>query len=172
MKKILFILLIIATITGCSIEKRQERRCRKCENSQIIAVHDTVKEAIRDTFMIISPDTSNFWALLECNEQNDVLLRQIKNTSTQGIKTIVSFKRDTLIVTSTIDSAKVWFALKDKFISKNDKESKITVLPPVKIKYISFVQYCYISLFIILAFVLGVIFSKQVKNIFRLLLKL
>ena len=172
MKKLLFFIAITALFASCNVQKRQEKRCRKCENSQIISVHDTIREMIRDTFVVIDADTSNFTAYLECNEQNEVLLSQIKNYSSQGLKTVVVYKDKILTVTTTVDSSKVYFALKDKFSSKTDKENEIIKLPPEKIKYISFWQYCYIALFIILSFILGVIFSKQIKNICKIPLKM
>ena len=160
MKKLIFFFILIAVISSCSIEKRQQRHCRKCEKSQIVTIRDTIKETIRDTFLIIDSDTSNFFALLECNEQNDVLLRQIKNTSTQGIKTVVSFKHDTLVVTSTIDSAKVWFALKDKFSKQS--EEKTTVIEK-KIKYIPKFLF---SMSLIIAFLIGIISYKYILKRF------
>jgi hypothetical protein len=82
---------------------------------------DTVRETVRDTFKWIEADTSNFWALIECNERNEAYIRELQNNSTTGLKTVLKWKHDTLIVTTTVDSQKVYFNLKEKYLSKTDK---------------------------------------------------
>jgi len=127
MRKLVFFITTIFILTvSCNPQKRMQRLCSKCPSKEIITKADTFIQTLRDTSIMIQADSSNFMAVLRCDSLNNAYLKEINILSTKGIKTVVYFKHDTLRVVNTMDSVKVYMALKDKY--KSDTQVKEIVI--------------------------------------------
>ena len=107
MKKYLFIALITLFVTGC-----------KCAKPVVVSETETVTitETLRDTTIIIERDASMMQALLECDENNNVIVRELFEwQSGKHIAPPRLIIRDNIVtVTAEVDSFAVYIAWKQR----------------------------------------------------------
>jgi hypothetical protein len=84
---------------------------------------------------------------------------------------VLKWKHDTLIVTTTVDSAKVFYSLKEKYLSKTDKSEVIRTQIVHKL-------YWWWWILLVVAAIIGGVVNKyagkfiNIKNIFTKILAL
>lgn len=107
-----------------------------CKQLQPVVTTDTSKtitvtETIRDTTLIVQPDSASIKALFGCDSLNQVYVKQLAVEQGKKIKTEIQWLPGGLMyVTAKIDSQKVYFSWKEKHIHEVDstKVSKVTVI--------------------------------------------
>ena len=167
MKTIYLIPILALLITGCSLEKRvfkNEQYVRELLNAP-----DTIKIIKTNKVEIekVIQDSLTLEALLECNDSNIVLIKNINLIKTQGVKTEVIFKNNTLYIKSKFDSV-AWikkyesFSSKEKIITiERDKQSTLDKLSKYEAKKALYLK----MLLITWAIIIGLIFMKIKKII-------
>jgi hypothetical protein len=81
MKKILIILGFVLLLSSCFItKKKREQICNDCKTYTIEYIRDSIY--IRDTAVIIKPDSASIDALMECDSLGNVRVSEI--TTLQG----------------------------------------------------------------------------------------
>lgn len=106
-----------------------------CNTPRIVEVErtKTVKEVVRDTAIIVQPDSSMLQALIECDSVGNAYIREImmlkagKNMKAPQ----ADLSQNVLTVTAEIDSFAVYAALKDRYTETTDvkvveKERELT----------------------------------------------
>jgi hypothetical protein len=123
-------ILVISAITilfliSCNpcryVSKHQE-----CFQADSILITNTVIQT--DSIRFTEPDTMALSLLFECDSNNNVLMRELKDVSSKGIQTEVIFKDNRLDVSGFVDS----IAILNKLIetTKAKETTKINPLNP------------------------------------------
>jgi len=109
-----------------------------CKQLQPVVTTDTTKtktitvtETIRDTTLIVQPDSASIKAFLGCDSLNQVFLRELAIEKGRKIDPVVKWlPGGVLEVTAKVDSEAVYFAWKERYVHEVDstKVSKVTVV--------------------------------------------
>ena len=113
----LFIICIYILISGCVTEKQRIKICSTCP--QKVVTNTVIKDSIIEkiTPYMIEPDSASFWALLDCDSNNHVLISQLETWNGKILKPNYYFKHDTLFMNVKIDSLKIYAKYKEKYYS-------------------------------------------------------
>ncbi len=115
-----FSLILVLFLTGC-------------KTPQPVVQHTvTVKETLRDTTVIVEPDTASVKALLECDSLNQVVMKELDVVKGRKIAPQVKFRDRVLEITMPVDSEAVYFSWKERHKIESEK---VTVTKVVKEKY-------------------------------------
>lgn len=90
------------------------------------SVHETSTSSVRDSVTWLQLDTSLFDAIFECDSMNNVLIKEVNEYKSKGVKTRVVFKDNHLQLSMFTDS----IAILNKIISEH-KTSVTYVKNPV-----------------------------------------
>ena len=118
--KNLLIILTISLFASC--------RCNKPAVSEKETI--TVRETIRDTTVIVEPDVSMLQALLECDENRNVVIRQLTELQS-GVRLKppqMTMRNNVLTVVAQVDSFGVYVAWKER---ETEKVRTVTVTEKV-----------------------------------------
>lgn len=129
--------LLIILVSSCITKER----CAKYYPPQITrtdTVKMSVKEILRDTVLKISSDSSWIKALLECDKNGKVVLKEYldyKSGKTAGIPRV--FIHDNVLQADCkCDSAKIHAILKDRETKVNHSSTETITPPAIEVKYI------------------------------------
>ena len=125
MRKLIILLFMFAIFTAC----------RTLKPPQIIerttSIHDTV-EKVRDTMIKIPADSAWLKALLECDKNGQIHIKQLTDYIA-GIKMKppeIQIKDNIITIKAKVDSTAVYAALKDRYVTSKEtayKEKKVEV---------------------------------------------
>lgn len=77
---------------------------------------DTVTETIRDTVVVVRPDSTILSALVECNEVGEARLKEIRQLRNSARAVTSMGMRDNRIeVKTVVDSLKIYLALRERY---------------------------------------------------------
>lgn len=104
----------------------------------------TVEEIIRDTTVLIKPDTATVKALFECDSLNQVVLKELDVVKGRKVAPEVKFKDRWFEVTLPVDSESVYLSWREKHKTETvtvtiTKIEKVKIKPPWYIKVLSWI---------------------------------
>lgn len=127
-RRLKVVLLVLVSLvlgsTGC--KQLQPVVSQTTTNERIV----TVTETLRDTTVVIQPDSAFVKAFLECDSLNHVVMRELVIANGRKVAPEVKFKYGVLEVTMPVDSEAVYIAWKERYVQVTDstKVSKVTVV--------------------------------------------
>lgn len=128
MKKYITIIILIL-LSSCISQNRINKICSTCPTSNI-EIHDTI---VRDSLVQrydtinIPSDSSSFYALLECDSLNNIILKNINIKNGENLSTIFLLKDNILKLETKYKGYqfyKTWFE-KHRIIKLNSRIDKI-----------------------------------------------
>jgi hypothetical protein len=125
MKKIVVIaLLVMFLVSGC---KQLKLIPGITTDNQTV-----ITETVRDTIILFKADSSFFRALLECDSNRQIILRQLDNVQGNKVKQDIVYRNKILTVQAKVDSQAVYLSLKDRY-QQNTKNEVIVKEKIVKV---------------------------------------
>jgi hypothetical protein len=130
MKKLLILSIVALVLSGCSIERRQNRHCKLCPtkneiiNKDSLATHlkdslykslyRLISDKTRDSISMLPGDTALFMAYLSCGEQNQILIDSIRSYNTSGMNSDISLRDNTIYLRANTDSLAVYHKIRER----------------------------------------------------------
>lgn len=111
--------MLLLSCNPCKNIAKYER----CFPVDSILIEKTVIQ--RDSFTFTEPDTLSMQLLFECDSNNNVLIRELNNTSSKGIDVKYIFKDNRLNLTAYVDS----IAILNKLIETTKNKEIIRTNP-------------------------------------------
>jgi hypothetical protein len=156
MRPAAIILFIIASLSSCRTPKII---------TETVTVRETVTETVHDTTIVVEKDNSAIRALLECDEERNVLVKKLVDVRAGERVHPPALKIEDNILTAEceVDSFTIYLAWKDRFVETDT--IKHTVLPPTIVKEPSGWQWFQIWLGRILVAVAIIFVALKAKKI-------
>ena len=130
-------ILILAILSGCITREK----CARFYPAQTTN-HDTVKVTseilVHDTVFLIPADSSSQLALLECNKNGEVMLKQLMSYK-QGmtaLKPTFSISHNVLTTKCTCDSARIHAILKNRETTTEIIHTSVITPAAIQVKHI------------------------------------
>lgn len=146
MRKLFFLISLIALFSSCITQKRINKICGMCPKDSVI-INDTIyKDSIvKHTEEITVPsDSSLLIGLLACDSLNNVYIKELSEYKGQHISTILSLKNNILYLKAKLDGYtfyKTWFEnhryikiSNRKILTKTVEVNKLTKFQKIFIK--------------------------------------
>jgi hypothetical protein len=138
MKKIVVHISLLLAI-GCSSTKPQPVYSSKDSTNTVI--NTKTVEVVKDSFIFIPPDEANIKALLECDSNGKVLVKQLLDykAGKHAEPPIFVIQDNILDIDNITDSFSIYMSWKERFTSSDTntvKDRLVTItLPPERIYY-------------------------------------
>ena len=132
---LLFISLFAPVAVGCGVMRPAPSR--DVESAQVV----TVTETVRDTVVMVEPDSSLVTALVECNERGQAILREVEQLrSSERLQTSVGIDTaNRLTVRSKVDSMGIYLQYKERY--KEEQKVKVeTITQTVEVNVLTWWQ--------------------------------
>ncbi len=167
MKKLIIFLVSLILVTGCCTQKRCNQKfppVQSVNDSSSVTTSESVQE--KDSITYLPADSSWLKALLECNAQGQVVMKELqeykagKNAGVPQVK----LKNNVLTATCKIDSLAVFSHYSNHFkkeVVYRDREVK----KEVRVNYLTALQEAEIKGFYIASFLLLVLGSLIIYKI-------
>ncbi len=126
MKRIAQIIFLALTLAGCSVKYLP------------VVSHDTVhvfNEVVRDSIVILPPDSSVIEAWFECDSLNHVIMIELETHAGEKVKPYTKFNKGQFTVAAKIDSQSVYLSWKERHDSTTITETKIKEVEVPKVVY-------------------------------------
>lgn len=105
-----------AALTAAAILAVPACSPRAIAPSLSVTEKDTVTETIRDTVVVVRPDSTILSALVECNEVGEARLKEIRQLRNSARAVTSMGMRDNRIeVKTVVDSLKIYLALRERY---------------------------------------------------------
>ena len=93
-----------------------------CKTPQPVVQHHTVTvtEVLRDTSVVIQPDTASIKARFECDSLNQVIMKELSIEKGRKVTPVVTYRDKFLQVTMPVDSEAVYFSWKERYTTESD----------------------------------------------------
>lgn len=169
---ITILLLTLLFIVSCSTSKKLTRNTKTDTTEVTDSVRtQIIRERVVEEVIKTVPDSSSMKALAECNEQGEVLIKEILDyRSGKSVKTVVKVVDNIIEVDCIVDSLEVYRILKEQEMeetSSNETKVDKKVEEKEKVKETkkswTFNITAYITL-LLLGAVLGILLQRYLLN--------
>lgn len=111
-------------LTGC--KQLQPVVTQTTTNERIVKVTET----LRDTTVIVKPDSASVRAFFECDSLNQVVMRELEIVKGRKVTPIVKYIDGVLKITMPVDSEAVYISWKERheLVTDSIKVSKVTTV--------------------------------------------
>lgn len=110
MKRSILIIIAFLTVCGCS------QRVIAPSLSVIENEKEAVKETLRDTVVMVRPDSTILSALIECNETGEARLKEIRQLrNSNRAVTSLDMRDNRIEVRTIVDSLGIYLTFKDRY---------------------------------------------------------
>lgn len=114
MRHILIIILSLAVFTSCMTRKKCMQYCEAKAKTHITDTN-TYIERLRDTTIVIPPDSTIIQALLECDSLGKVRIKELEEAKGKGLVTVIEYRDNVIYVKTKIDENKIRLKYLDIF---------------------------------------------------------
>lgn len=92
----------------------------------------TVTHVLRDTTVVLQPDSATVQALFYCDSMNQVIMKDLVIEKGRNISPLVKWEKETLTVLAEVDSQQVYLEWKERHVMEQKKTTETVIVKQYK----------------------------------------